>query len=326
MTAVDTIAVVDSVGAGSVGARYSRRLRVESALDVAAILAPHRRGAGDPCQQRDETGALWRTWRTPDGAVSLRIAVDPGAGEIDVQAFGPGASYAVETVPALLGLDDDPDGFADLELPRGRLADVRAASKGLRLSRSGQVFEALVAAILEQLVTGTEAWRSWRQLVGRFGTPAPGPAPAGMAVCPSPADILSIPDWEWHRAGLDGRRRRTVLGVAAIGRRIESFGVLGVDEVAAKLITLPGIGPWTVAETLQRSHGAPDQVSVGDLHLPNLVGFVLTGRPRTDDAGMLELLEPWRANRQRVVRLIERTGASAPRYGPRMAPRDNRRI
>jgi 3-methyladenine DNA glycosylase/8-oxoguanine DNA glycosylase len=258
--------------------------------------------------------------------VTLRIAVDAAAAEVDVQAFGPGGLVALDAVPGLLGLRDDLDGFAGLDLPRGVLHDVRALAPGLRLSRTGAVFEALIAAILEQLVTGAEAWRSWRQLISRFGSPAPGPAPEGMAVCPSPRQILDIPDWEWHRAGLDGRRRRTVLGVAAIGARIDTFGELDVETVAGKLITLPGIGAWTVAETLQRSHGAPDHVSVGDFHLPSLVGYVLTGRPRTDDAGMIELLEPWRGHRQRVVRLIERSGISKPRYGPRMAPRDNRRI
>ena len=87
---------------------------------------------------------------------------------------------------------------------------------------------------------------------------------------------------------------------------------------------LRGIGAWTAAEVVQRSHGAPDVVSVGDYHLPNAVGFVLTGRPRTDDAGMLALLEPYRPHRQRVVRLVEASGIAAPRYGPRMALRDNR--
>ncbi len=314
---------VDS--AGPVGLVRERRLRLEVPIDVMATLAPHRRGAGDPCQ-RDADGTIWRTWRTLDGPATLRIRVEPADGVIDAQAFGPGADCALEALPRLLGIDDDPAAWAGLDLPVGVLRDVRKKSVGLRLSRSGNVFEPLVAAILEQKVTSIEAWRSWRQLVSRFGEPAPGPAPAGMRVCPAPRDILAIPDWEWHRAGIDGARRRTILGVANIGRRIDEFGSLDIEIVAGKLAALPGIGAWTVAETLQRSHGAPDHISVGDYHLPSLVGYVLTGRPRTDDAGMLELLEPYRGHRQRVVRLIERCGIRAPRYGPRLAPRDNRRI
>jgi 3-methyladenine DNA glycosylase/8-oxoguanine DNA glycosylase len=82
--------------------------------------------------------------------------------------------------------------------------------------------------------------------------------------------------------------------------------------------TIVGIGPWTVAETLQRSHGDPDSVSVGDLHLCKRVGTALAGR-RVDDDGMLELLEPWRGHRQRVVRLIEAAGIGYERHGPRLA-------
>jgi 3-methyladenine DNA glycosylase/8-oxoguanine DNA glycosylase len=58
-------------------------------------------------------------------------------------------------------------------------------------------------------------------------------------------------------------------------------------------------------------------VSVGDLHLCKRVGTALVGR-RVDDDGMLELLEPWRGHRQRVVRLIEAAGIGYERHGPRL--------
>ena len=72
-----------------------------------------------------------------------------------------------------------------------------------------------------------------------------------------------------------------------------------------------------------RALGDPDAVSVGNYHLSHHVGFALTGS-RTDDAGMLELLEPWAGHRQRVIRLIARSGAVEPRRGPRLAPEDHR--
>jgi hypothetical protein len=36
---------------------------------------------------------------------------------------------------------------------------------------------------------------------------------------------------------------------------------------------------------------------------------------------MLELLEPYRGQRARVVRLLEVAGVKIPRYGPRFSPR-----
>jgi hypothetical protein len=65
---------------------------------------------------------------------------------------------------------------------------------------------------------------------------------------------------------------------------------------------------------------------VGDYHLKNIVGWALAGRRHTDDEGMLQLLEPWRGQRQRVVRLLLAGGARRPRRGPRTAPTDHRGI
>lgn len=300
-----------------------RRYRPSGPLDLGATLGPHRRGRYDPCHRVGPDRAHWRTWNTPSGSATVRLAADPTAGEISTQAWGSGADWALAAVPSLLGADDD---WTGLDLPPGRVRDTRRRLPGMRLSSSGRVFEALVPAILEQLVTGIEARRTWVGLVSRFGEPAPGPAPVGMAVMPSPAAIRSITDWEWHRIGLDGARRRTLLSAAFVAPRLEEVGALAAEEAMQRLMTVRGIGVWTAAEVVQRSHGAGDVVSVGDYHLPNVVGFLFTGRPRTDDAGMLALLEPYRPHRQRVVRLVEATGVAAPRFGPRMSLRDNRSL
>ena len=299
----------------------TRRHRPAGRLDLDATLAPHRRGRYDPCQRVGSPGEHWRTWRTPLGPATIRLAAH--AGEVDAQAWGPGASWALDAVPALLGVDDD---WTGLELPAGVLRDTRRRLGGLRLSASGRVFEALVPAIFEQLVTGMEARRGWTVLLRRFGDPAPGPAPEGMRVLPSAPALGAISDWDWHRIGLDGARRRTLLGAASVASRLDEAASLDIETALARLVSLPGVGAWTAAEVVQRSHGAADVVSVGDYHLPNAVGFVLTGRPRTDDAGMLALLEPYRPHRQRVVRLVEACGIAAPRFGARMALRDYRGI
>ena len=93
--------------------------------------------------------------------------------------------------------------------------------------------------------------------------------------------------------------------------------------MAKKLRSVPGIGVWTAAETTQRAHGDPDSPSVGDYHLPALVGWALIGKP-VDDDGMLELLSAWEGHRQRVMRLIEASGFAKPRFGPRMTVQDHR--
>jgi 3-methyladenine DNA glycosylase/8-oxoguanine DNA glycosylase len=201
----------------------------------------------------------------------------------------------------------------------------RRLGGGLRFPATRLVFDQVSACVLEQKVTGTEARRSWRELVRRFGAAAPGPAPAGMAVAPYPADWLAIPDWEWHRAGVDSARRRAVRAAATVAGRLDEVAAGPVDAVTARLRSLPGIGVWTAAEVAQRAASGADAVSVGDLHLPSLVGYALTGRP-TDDAGMLALLAPYAPQRARAVRLLELTARMPPRRAPRFSPRDYRHI
>jgi 3-methyladenine DNA glycosylase/8-oxoguanine DNA glycosylase len=72
---------------------------------------------------------------------------------------------------------------------------------------------------------------------------------------------------------------------------------------------------------VRSAFGDPDAVSVGDYHVPDTVAWALARERRADDERMLELLEPYRGQRGRVQRLLEVGGVSAPRRGPRLAPR-----
>ena len=89
-------------------------------------------------------------------------------------------------------------------------------------------------------------------------------------------------------------------------------------DARKRLSALPGIGAWTAAEVALVALGDADAVSVGDYHLPDQVAWALAGEPRADDARMLELLEPWRGHRGRVLRLLGAGAGAAPRHGPRM--------
>jgi len=226
-------------------------------------------------------------------------------------------------VPELLGDGDD---WADLDLASvPLLAETRRRRPGLRLTRCRQVFEMLVAAVLEQKIATVDAHRSWAWLVRRHGEAAPGPAPEGMRVAPAVDGWRRIPSWDWHRAGVEPKASAAVMAASRVAPGLERTLALGRGgaDVAQRLRSVPGIGIWTAAETSQRSHGDPDAPSFGDLHLPGIVGTALIGRA-VDDDGMLELLEPWRGSRQRVMRLIVSSGVSVPRRAQRLAPQDHR--
>jgi 3-methyladenine DNA glycosylase/8-oxoguanine DNA glycosylase len=292
--------------------------RPAEAPSLGLALGPLQRGPGDPTQRRDSGGAWWRTARTPAGPGALRLAID-GAG-VRASAWGPGAQWLLAGVPRLLGADDDPTGFA----PQHPVVAAAARQHPrLRLGAAGLVFELLVPSVLEQRVTGREARRSWRDLLHRFGEPAPGPAPEGMRVVPAPETWRRIPSWEWHRANVDPGRARTIIAAAEVAGRLEEGLSLPREQRLRRLRAVPGVGQWTAAEVAQRAWGDPDEVSVGDFHLPALVGWALAGRP-VDDDGMLELLAGYRGHRQRAVRLVELSGVRKPAFGPRMPVGDIR--
>ncbi len=312
--------------AGPVGPS-AREWRAPYPVNARAILAVHRRGPHDPAFRIDAAGAVWRTSLTPAGPGTIRVSAaqagSDGAGAVvRATAWGPGAAWLLDQLPGMLGAEDDPDGFAPAH---PLLRELASRHRGTRIGRSARVLEALVPAVLEQKVVGLEAQRAWRLLLLRHGLPAPGPAPAGMRVFPPPRTWTRIPSWEWHRAGVEAVRARTIAGAALVAGRLEEIGALAAADADRRLRALPGIGPWTSAEVRQRACGDADAVTVGDYHLPAAVGWALAGRI-VDDAGMLELLAPYAGHRHRATRLIELSGARPPRRGPRLAVRDYRRF
>jgi len=284
-------------------------------VDIRRTLGPLRRGSLDPTFRVDQAG-LWRTSLTPLGPATLLLTSKSPATGVTTSAWGPGAEWIVAQVPEMLGAGDD---WSELDCAgQPLLHRTLRAMPGLRIPRTGLVFESLVPAVLEQRVVGADARRSWYQLVSKFGEVPPGPAPDGMRISPAAIEWGRIPSWEWHLAGVDPGRARTVAAAARVAaglQRTVDRG-RGGPAVVSALRTVPGIGVWTAAEIVQRAHGDPDTVSVGDYHLPALVGWALIGKP-VDDDGMLELLEPWRGHRHRVMRLIESSGFVKPRFGPR---------
>jgi 3-methyladenine DNA glycosylase/8-oxoguanine DNA glycosylase len=293
-------------------------------VDIRLTLSVHRRGAHDPTFRTGPSGELWRTCLSPAGPATLRLSArrdgplpSPGT-RIRALAWGPGAHWLVKAVPDLLGVLDNPEDFGPAH---PRLAELARRLAGLRIGRTSRVLEALIPAVLEQKVVGQEARRAWRRLVTWHGSPAPGPAPAGLRVMPSPEAWLAIPPSDWHRAGVEPVRARTIAVAVRRAVRLETVAGLPGAQADRLLRSLPGVGPWTAAEVRQRACGDADAVSVGDYHIPTLVGWALAGGP-ADDARMLELLAPYAGHRYRVTRLLELGGQAPPRRGPRLSARD----
>ena len=286
-----------------------RVLPLPFALDLRRSLRPLQTGKLDPTVQLGRD-VMVRASRTPQGVATIRV--EHQGDRLHAEAWGDGAEWALETAPAALGLLDERAGF-DPQHPVVR--DLHRRADGLRMPRTHRVVEALVPAILGQRVTGFEARRSFRQLVDRWGEPAPGPG--GLRVPPAPDVVAELGYFELHVLGVEKKRAETLARACAYASRLEAAGSLTHQALRNRLEAIPGVGRWTSAEVARLALGDADAVSVGDYHLKNVVAFALAGEPRATDDRMLELLEPFAGHRGRVCLLIESAGIAAPRYGPR---------
>ncbi len=125
--------------------------------------------------------------------------------------------------------------------------------------------------------------------------------------------------------------------VEAIAARFPNPRVGATGRWYEALATL-AIGQRVVRADAQRSRtqlarrfgtvipgGDPDAVPLGDLHLPRMVTYALSGR-EGDDNRMLELLEPYRGHRMRVIRMVKPAGVGPARRRPQPSRHDISRI
>lgn len=252
---------------------------------------------------------------TPCGPATLNVAPEtsPGAG-VHARAWGPGADWVIDRMPAWLGAHDDPTGFVP---QHDSLRATHRRYRDWRMPRTGLVVDALVPAIIEQRVTGKQAFGAYRRLVRRFGSQAPGPGEPGLMVPPTAKGWLAIPSWEWLQAGVDASRADTIVRALRVAHRLEECADLPLPEAHSRLRSIPGVGVWTAAEVAQRALGDADAVSFGDYHVAKDVGWALVGRP-VDDAGLARLLEPYAGHRYRVQFLVQAGRLGRPRRGPRL--------
>jgi 3-methyladenine DNA glycosylase/8-oxoguanine DNA glycosylase len=254
--------------------------------------------------------------RTPVGPATLCVLPRPASGEVLGRAWGPGAEWALEQMPALLGADDDPSGFVahHTEVEVGM-----RHHRHWRLGATGLVMESLVPSILEQKVTGKQAFGSFRELVRRHGEPAPGPVGSlRLMVQPTPETIATVPSWEWLRLGVQPAQSRTLVTASRLASSLERITGVSHEEADRRLRSIRGIGVWTSAEVRQRALGDPDAVSFGDYHLANWVGWALVGHDISDEE-MAVLLEPYKPQRGRAAAMAMAGGRARPRRGPRMS-------
>lgn len=285
--------------------------------DLRHTLGSLRRSTRDPTMRFSSNG-LWRATRTPDGPGVQHLRQSPHSlGPIESSSFGPGAQWLADHLPALLGAGDHED---DFPISHPKLNQWHARYRGLRIARTEAVWEAAYPAVLEQKVTGKEAWESFRLLHYRLSGPAPTPPNGPKLLLPlDPRQIANTPSHEFMNCNVERKRSTTIRVLADHASRLEQTVSMSRSDYNALFQTFPGVGAWTAAEIAIRALGDADAVSIGDFHLKNHVAWNLADRPRGTDDEMLELLEPFRPFRGKVVLLMQLAGEDPPKYGPHLA-------
>lgn len=276
------------------------------------VLSPLRNGGFDPTT-RFGPGEMIRATFTPDGPGTVRLRWRSDGGAVQAEAWGPGGHWLLGRAPAMLGLLDPTHLFAE-----GHPLVLRAQHlhPPVRIGASGGLYHELLPTILAQRITAGEAVRQWRLLCLRLGEPAPGPFPE-LRLPPAPERLARMPTWWFHPLGVERSRASTLVEVARHADKLWDWAQLPAGEAGRRLTLLSGVGEWTVGMVLASALGEPDAIAVGDYHLKNVVAWNLAREPRASDERMLELLEPYRGHRGRVVRLIHLEGDGAPKRGPR---------
>lgn len=285
------------------------RRTVETSLpvDLQLSLGPLAHGKR---AHRVDGGIVWRATRTPEGAATLKLS--GGDHVVEMEAWGPGARWALEHGPELVGSGDHIDGFE----PDGLVGRLHRRMPGMRFGKTRSVFEPMLSAIIGQKVPGKAAGRSYARLLAKYGEQAPGPV--DLKLQPEPAVLAGLPYEAFHPLGIERKRADTIRRTAARSGRVEEAAAMAPMEATTRLIAFPGIGAWTASQVVQVALGDADAVVTGDYNLPHLVSWNLAGEPRGTDGRMLELLEPYRGHRARVVRLLKAGGETPPRYGPKL--------
>ncbi|MGR2663174.1 DNA-3-methyladenine glycosylase family protein [Chromobacterium haemolyticum] len=266
------------------------------------FMAFHRRDAQELSErvtaQSLRKGLLWR-----GAPACLSMDFDADAVRVGLDADAPPRD-ADETVligmaRRMLGLEQPVADFERAHRGHPQLAALLAARPGLRVPQTATPFEALVWAVTGQQISVHAAISLRRRLMQLVGNRHSG----GLLCHPSPYQVAALEPDQLGLAGFSRAKTRTLLELS----RQTADGSLPLqgwldggapEEIAARLLAMPGIGPWTVSYALLRGYGWLDGSLHGDVAvrrgLQRLLGKAEAVSPRETEQ-WLQGFAPWRA-------------------------------
>ncbi|MEV4428514.1 AlkA N-terminal domain-containing protein [Streptomyces sp. NPDC053792] len=305
----DTVREVFALTPGELRARAARRSPVlptatpgviSLRLPFRAPLEPsnlfgHLAATAVPGVEEWRDGAYRRTLSLPYGHGIVALA--PGDGHIAcrLSLTDPrDLTHAISRCRRLLDLDADPVAVDERLRADPLLAPLVDAAPGRRVPGSVDPAEFAVRAVLGQQVSTAAARTHAARLVTAHGIPVDDPEGGLTHLFPSPEALAAL---DPETLALPRSRRTTLLTLV----RALADGSLPLgpaddrEEARARLLALPGFGPWTTEIIAMRALGDPDAFLPGDLGVRRAAeGFGLPGTPAALTARAAHW-RPWRA-------------------------------
>jgi AraC family transcriptional regulator of adaptative response / DNA-3-methyladenine glycosylase II len=228
-----------------------------------------------------------------DGSVYRRVLASGGVATLRLEPDGVTLTTAVDDVRALpdavmrcrrlIDADADPAAVDDVLGRDKLLGPMVRARPGLRVPGTTDGFELLVRTIVAQQVSLRAAHTFAHRLVAAYGKPLD--APVGTLTHRFPTSE-ALADASFDGIGLTAARQRS-LRAAAVAHAVRELVLdpsADRDETRHRLLSLPGVGPWTAEYVAMRALGDPDAYPASDLVLR-----------RRADAATAARWSPWRA-------------------------------
>lgn len=279
------------------GGTITLRLAARAPFDGAGILQYLRTHAIDGVEHVTDDG-VERWIRLPGGDALVRLWLDderPGVRCTATLAALSDVGPLTARIRRWFDLDADASGIDDALGQDALLGPLVAATPGMRIPGGLDAAETLVRTMVGQQISLSAArtvlGRITREIAELDGAPhlegAVHPFPSPAALAEHGAQVLRGP----------GSRVRAILAVSeqlANGELVLDIG-MPADELRARLLALPGVGPWTADYVALRVLGAPDILLSTDLVLLGALqrrGLASTAREATT---LGERWAPWRS-------------------------------
>jgi AraC family transcriptional regulator of adaptative response / DNA-3-methyladenine glycosylase II len=257
--------------------------------------------------------AYCRGLSLPHGDATIEVALRPGYAHTtlrlaDVRDLAP----AVARCRRLLDLDADPVAVDALLAADPALAPSVAKEPGVRVPGAVDGFEMAVRAIVGQQISVAGARTILARLVHAARPQTPGDhelevmigaetrpvvhdRPKGTGPFATAEQVAAAPD---EAFGMPAARRRTLraLAEAVASGHILLDPTADREETRARLLDIPGIGPWTADYVALRALGDPDVMLPTDLGVRRgAEGVGLSGDPLVLEAHAAQHWAPWRS-------------------------------